>query len=147
MAVHLYAHLLQTALEHLRAVLAREMGDAHASHIQVLGLKNTFQPQQIGIIGNAQIAPHLILLDVLRADDDHNLHLIGQLHQHAQLAVRLKARKHAGRVVIVIKLSAELQIQLIIKLADALPDVLRLHLQIFFVVKSFSHAVFISLFS
>ena len=141
MTVHLYAHLLQAALEHLRAVLPCEMGNTYASHIEILGLKHRLQAQQIGIIGNSQISPHLVLLNVLRADHNHNLHLIGQLHEHPQLAVRLKARQYSGSMIIIVKLPAEFQVKFIVKLADALPDMLRLHLQIFFVVKSFIHSI------
>ena len=115
------------------------MGNADAAHIEVLGLEDSLQAEQIGIVGDSQIAAHLILFDILRADYDNDLYLIGQLHQHPQLAVRLKARQNTGRVIIVVELSAEFQIQLIVKLGDTLPDMLRLHSQIFVIVKSFSH--------
>ena len=61
--------------------------------------------------------------------------------QHLQLAVRLKARQHAGGVVVIKQLAAKLQVELVVKLGNALPDVLGLHEKIFIVVKAFFHSL------
>ena len=61
--------------------------------------------------------------------------MVFQLQKHPQLAVGLKAGKYPGCVIVVIELAAKLQVQLAAKLSNALPDMLRLHLQIFIVVK------------
>ena len=109
MAVYPDSHVLQLALEEVRRRLAAVLGDHHTAHVQA------------------------------RVDGDDDLGLVRQLQQHPELAVRGKAGKHAGRVVVVKQLPAELQVQLVPKLADALPDVFRLHFQVFLVVKSNSH--------
>ena len=44
---------------------------------------------------------------------------------------------------IVEQLSTEFQIQLVVKLVDAVADVLGLHFQVFFIVKSNFHGIFL----
>ena len=58
-----------------------------------------------------------------------------------------EAGQHAGGVVVIEQLAAEFQIQLVVELRDPLPDVLRLHLQVFVVVKSFFHSLLLFLIS
>ena len=77
--------------------------------------------------------------DILGADDDDDLGLVFQLQQHLQLGVRLKARQHAGSVVVIKQLAAKLQVELVVKLGDPLPDMRRLHGKVFVVVKSYFH--------
>ena len=124
MTVYFHTHFLQTGLEHLCTVLTGIMGNADTSHIQVLGFKDRFQTKQIGIIGNPKITAYFIFLNILCADNDHDFHLICQLHQHPQFAVRLKSRKYAGCMIIIIQLSAKFQIQFVVKLLDPLSDML-----------------------
>ena len=115
------------------------LGHAHAAHIQPHLLKSVDEAQHVQIVGNAVVAAHLAADDILSTDDDDDLGLLLELQQHLQLGVRLKAGQHAGGVVIVEQLAAEFQIQLIVKLLDALADMLRLHRKIFVVVKSYFH--------
>ena len=62
-----------------------------------------------------------------------------KLQKHLQLGIRLKARQHAGRMVVVKQLAAKFQIELIVKLGDTLPDMGGLHRKIFVVIKSDLH--------
>ena len=78
-------------------------------------------------------------------DDDDDLGLLLELQQHLQLGVRLKARQHAGGVVVVEQLAAKLEVELVVELCDALPDVLGLHLKVFRVVKAFFHGMLLFL--
>ena len=118
------------------------LGHAHTAHIQPHPLKSVDEAQHVQIVGDAVVAAHLAADDVLGADDDDDLGLLLELQKHLQLGVRLKAGQHAGSVVIVEQLAAEFQIQLIVKLLDALADMLRLHRKIFVVVKSYFHRSF-----
>ena len=118
------------------------LGHAHTAHIQPHLLKSVDETQHVQIVGDAVVAAHLAADDVLGADDDDDLGLLLELQKHLQLGVRLKAGQHAGSVVIVEQLAAEFQIQLIVKLLDALADMLRLHRKIFVVVKSYFHRSF-----
>ena len=99
-------------------------------------MENVHQPQGVLLIGNAQIAAHLVFLNVLGVDDQHDFHLILQGLQHANLAVRLKARQHPGSVMVVKQLAAEFQIQFPAKPGDALPNLFGLQGKVFCVVKA-----------
>ena len=116
-------------------------GHAHAAHEQTPLLKRVDEAQHVEVVGDAVIAAHLVADDVLGADDDDDLSLILELQQHLQLGVRLETGQHAGGVVVIEQLAAEFQIQLVVELRDPLPDVLRLHLKVFVVVKSFFHSL------
>ena len=122
-------------------------GQADAAHEQATLLKGVDEAQNIEVVGDAVVAAHLVADDVLRADDDDDLGLILQLQQHLQLRVRLETGQHAGGVVVIEQLSAEFQIQLVVELRDPLADVLRLHLKVFVVVKSFFHWLLLFLIS
>ena len=69
-------------------------------------------------------------------DGNDDLRLIAELEQHFHFAVRLKAGKHAGGMVIVEELAAEFQIELAAEGVHALEDPLRLQTQILFKIKS-----------
>ena len=84
------------------------LGHTHAAHIQAHTLEGVDQAQHIQIVGDAVIAADLAAHNVLGADDDDDLRLILQLQQHLQLAVRLEARQHAGGMIVVEQLAAEL---------------------------------------
>ena len=133
--------LLQLRLELICAVLAGVMGDDHAAYVQASLLELLSQTEDILIVGDAQIAPDLVLLDVRGTDDDDNLRVIGELHQHAKLGIRRKARQDSGGVKIIKQFAAKLQIELVSELTDALLDVLGLHFYVFFIVKTDFHIV------
>ena len=78
---------------------------------------------------------------MIGVDRNDDLCIIGQGHEHADLGIRLEARKHARGVVIVEKLAAELEIQLATKLRNTLPDASGLHFDIHVVVESDVHAI------
>ena len=122
-------------------------GHAYAAHKQAALLECIDETQNVQIIGDAIVTAHLAADDVLSVDDDNDLGLILQLQQHLQLGIGLAAGQHAGGVVVIEQLAAEFQIQLVVELRDPLPDVLRLHLQVFVVVKSFFHSLLLFLIS
>ena len=112
---------------------------ADAAHKQADALEGIDQAQHVHIVGDAVVTAHLVGDDVLGADDDDNFGLLLELQKHLQLGIRLKARQHAGRMVVVKQLAAKFQIELIVKLGDTLPDVGGLHRKIFVVIKSDLH--------
>ena len=97
------------------------------------------ETENVFVISDAKITADFILLNISGADHDHDLCLIRQLEEHLQLTVRLKARKNAGGMKVVKKLAAEFQIQLVVKLTDSFFDMLRLHTEIFLIIKTNSH--------
>ena len=135
-AADLDAQALQPGLKQVGGGLAGIAGDHHAAHRQAPAAEDVDEPQHVAVIGDAQVAPDLVLLDVPGVDGDDDLRLVLQLLQHADLAVWLESGQHPGGVVVVKQLAAELQIQLSAELRDAVPDVLRLHLQVLLVVKA-----------
>ena len=143
-AVHPHAQALQPLLEQVGRLLAGILGDHHAAHIQVHAPEGVDQAQHIAVVGDAQVAPDLVLLNVGGIDDQNDLRLVLHLGQHADLAVRLKARQYPAGVEVVKQLAAKLQVQLAPELGNALLNVLGLHRKIFLVVKALSGHTFTS---
>ena len=139
MAVYLYAQLLQTTLEGVRRVLALILGKHHAANVKADAAEGVDKAHNVQVVGYAKVAPHLILLDIGGVYYDDYLRMIRKLHQHAYLAVRLKARQHPCRVKVVKQLAAKLHIKLAAKLAQPVPYMLGLQGQVFFVIKTQFH--------
>ena len=137
--VALHAQRAQPLDKRVRRRLTGVLGDDHAAHIEAQTPEHVDQPQHIRVVADAQIAPHLVLFDIPGADGHHDLHIVLQRLQHPDLAVRLEARQHAGGVVVIKQLAAELQIQLAAELRPPRRDVLRLQLQVLLIVKSDLH--------
>ena len=121
----------------IRRRLAAVAGQHHAAHIQVHTTENIDQAKNVVIIGDSQISAHLILFNVRGIDGDNDLHVILQLLQHPDLAVRRKARQNAGRMEIVKQLAAEFQIQLAAELSNPLFDLFGLRGQVLLIVKAY----------
>ena len=124
MEVDTDAQILQPPSEEKGAVLPGILCDGYAAHIEAVFMKRVDQAQDVGIIGDAQITAYFIFLNVLCAYDNDQLCLAFELLEHMELGIRRKARKHAGSVIIIKKLAAKFQIQLMVELLDALPDML-----------------------
>ena len=120
------AQRVQPLDEGVRRRLSGVLGDDHRAHIEAKVAEHVDETQHIGVVADAQIAAHLVLFNVTGADGDDDLHVVLQGLQHPDLAVRLEARQHAGGVIVVKQLAAELQIQLAAELGAAGGDVLRL---------------------
>ena len=139
MAVHLHPNAFQMLLEMHRGPLLLPAGHHHAAHIQADAPEGIDQAQHVGVVGDAQVAPHLAFFDVVGVDGDHQLRLVLQIQQHGHFAVRPEARQHAGSVIVVKQLAAQLQVQLASKFVDPLPDMLRLHGCVFVMIKTDAH--------
>ncbi len=106
------ADALQTGLEGLDLRLLVESGQHHRADVQTQLPENINQADHIPVVGDAQIATNLVLLNVGGVDGNDHLHLILHLQQHSQLGVGLEAGQNTGGVVVIIQLAAEFQIQL-----------------------------------
>ena len=124
--IALHAKGAQPLDKGVRRRLAGVLGDDHAAHIEAKPPEYVDQPQHVHVVADAQVAAHLVLLDVPGADGHHDLHVVLQRLQHPYLAVRLEPRQHTGGVIVVKQLAAELQIQLAAELGAPRRDVLRL---------------------
>ena len=125
----------QPLQEGVRRRLAGVPGQHHAAHVEAHAPEDVDEAQHVVVVGDTQVAPDLALFDVGGIDGNDDLHIVLKLLEHADFAVRLKARQHPGGVIVVEELAAELQIQLAAELGNALPDMGGLHLQIFLIVK------------
>ena len=131
--------LIQAALKSFHFRRSGIHGDAHAANKQTHALERVNQAQNVLVIGDAVIAAHFVADDVLGADHNHDFGLGFQLQQHLKFGIRLEARQHAGSMIVIKQLAAKFQVELVIKLADALPDMGRLHGQVLIVIKSYFH--------
>ena len=86
----LHPQVLHPAAEGVGGGLSGVLGDRHAAHQQALPPESVDEPQHVHVVGDAQIAPDLVLLDVAGADGDDHLHRVPQLLEHTDLAVRLE---------------------------------------------------------
>ena len=137
--VDLDAHVLQALAVGFGAGLSVEVGDDHAVHAEAAGHELVPQAQHVHVVGDAQVAADLVLLDVHGADHDDDFKIVLQLVEHLELAVRLEPGEHAAGVVVVKQLAAEFHVQFVAELGDALLDVLGLDLEIFLVVEPVFH--------
>ena len=130
------AQIFQPVKERVRRGLPAVPGQHHAAYIQPHIPENVNEPENVLIIGDPQIAPHFVLLDIPGIDGNDDLHIILELLEHSDLAVRRKARQHPRGVVIIEQLAAEFQIQLAAELVDPLFDLLRLGGEVFLIVEA-----------
>ena len=137
------AELLQSLLESVCTVLSGILRDDNTADIEAASAELINQTEHVAVIGDAEVAADFVFLNIACGNCHYNLCLVGELHQHAQFSIRCKARKNAGCVEIIEQLSAEFQIQLVVKLVDAVADMLRLHFQVLLIVKSNLHGIFL----
>ena len=95
------AHAFQALPVGDGAGLTAEVGDDNAVDAEAAVHEFVPETEDIHVVGDAEIRPDLVLLDVHGADDDDDLRVILHLHEHLELTVRLEARKDAAGVVIV----------------------------------------------
>ena len=141
-AVHPDPQLLQPGLESVGGGLPGILGDYHTAHIQLHGAERVDEAEDVAVVCDAQVPPHLVLLNVGGIDGDDDLRAVLHLCQHPDLAVRLKPGQHPAGVEIIKQLASKFQVQLAPELGDTLPNVLGLELQILVVIEPLSgHAL------
>ena len=133
------AVFFQMILEEERAVLALEMGDDDGADVEAALAELVHEAEDVGVVGDAEVAADLVVLDVDGGDHDHDLGLVAKLGEHAELGVGLEAGKYAGCVIVIEELSAEFEIKLSSEFRDAGLDALGLHFQIFFIAETDFH--------
>ena len=96
----------------------------NAADVEADLCENIEQSDNVHVVCDPQISPDLVLFDVVRVDNDNDLSIVLELKEHLQLTVRLKSRQYTGSVIVVEELSAELKVELVAELSDALTDML-----------------------
>ena len=119
--------------------LAGVLREHHRRHGEPVGAVDVGEAQHVLVVGDAQVAAGLVLLDVVGVDGDDDLDVLGEALEHAELDVGGKAGQHARGVVVVEELAAELEVELAAELVNALADMLRLELDVLVVVKTNAH--------
>ena len=115
MKVNPHTLLLKLRFKRICCCLTGIMGQNNTAHIQSPAFKLLHQSLYIDIIGDSKITTYFILLNISCIYNNNDLRTVCQLHQHTQLAVRLKAREHSGCMEIIKQLSTKFQIKLIAK--------------------------------
>ena len=134
------AKRLQAGAEDVCGRLVGVLREHDGSHGEPLAAEQVHEAQDVLVIGDAEVAARLVLLDVVGVDGDDDLDVVGEALEHAELGVWLEPGQHAARVVVVEQLAAELEVELAAELGDALADVLGLQLDVLVVVESLAHA-------
>ena len=129
------AELLEALAEVIRSRLSGILGDHDAADIEAAVLKGFFQTESVIVVGDAEIAANLVLLDGICTDDNDDFRLVLELLQHLKLDVRGEAGKNPGCVVVIEQLAAEFQIKLP-EMGHAFLDVRGLELQIALRIKT-----------
>ena len=122
-------------------------GQHHAAHEQAQAPEDVDQAEDVVVIGDAQVAPDLVLLNVRRVDGNDDLHILLKLLEHPDLAVRLEARQDPGGMVVVEQLAAEFQVQLAAELGNPLFDLFGLGGEVFLIVKANGCHMYLPLFA
>ena len=122
-----------------RAGLVGVLRDDDAAHVEAQALEDVHEAQDLVVVGDAQVAADLALLDVVGVDGDDDLHLIYQALEHGDLGIGLEAGEHAAGMVVVEELAAELQVELAAELLDAFLDALGLQADVLLVVEPGAH--------
>ena len=130
------SQMFQPVEEGVRRSLPAVAGQHHAAYIQSHVPEDVNEPEDILVVGDAQIPPDFVFFNVPGIDGNDDFHVVLQLLKHPDLAVRRKARQHPGSVIIVKQLAAEFQIQLAAELMDPLFDLFGLGGEIFLIVKA-----------
>ena len=116
MVVRLDAQVLQPATVCSRAALSVVVRDDNPAYHEASVLEFRPQPQDVLVVGYAQVVAHLVLLDVLCADYDDYLYRAGQLLEHPQFAVGLESWQDPARMVVVEELAPEFKVKLALEL-------------------------------
>ena len=133
------AKTFQTLLESHGCRLSAPVGDDHRTYHEATALEFASEPEHILVVGDTEVGPFLVLLNVCSTDYYDNLYAVVDFLEHTQLAVWQKTRQHTTGMMVIEELSSKLQIQFSIKLGYSLLYVFRLYRLILIIVKPYLH--------
>ena len=138
MKVALDAARLELLAELLRGELPLVARDDHAPDGKPERREVVDELERVVGVGYAEVGAHLLLLDVAGVDAEDDLGLVLEGLEEAELHVRMVPGKAPCGVEVVHQLPAELEVEPAV-LARAAADLLRLLLQVLFVVEADLH--------
>ncbi len=124
------------ALNAAAARLLLVAGDDDGGHRHSPLLQVVDELHGIGVIGDAEIRPHLLLLDVAGVDAQNDFRSVPELLEEAHLHVGIEPREDPGRVKVEEELPSEFQVELVAEAGHSFPDGGRLFREVFLVVEA-----------
>ena len=134
--VYLDTELIQFTTEGIGEVICLILGHNDRADVESASAEGVDKAKDVEIIGDTEVAPLLILFDVIGVNDDDNLRLVLKLCKHSDFTVRLEARENTRSVEIIKELAAEFKIELTAEVGYSLFDFLGLQLKIHIVIKA-----------
>ena len=135
-----HAEIFEPVLECKRGGLTLILRDNDAADEKTDRAECIDEAQHVAVVGYAEVAAHLVVLDIARVYNDDDLNIRADIFEHLQLAVGLEAGQDARGMVVVEELAAELKIELAAEFLDAFAYLLGLLLDIKVVIEShFEH--------
>ena len=103
-----HAEIFKPVLECKRGGLTLILRDNDAADEKTDRAERVDETQHIAVVGYAEVAADLVILDIARVDDNDYLNIRADIFEHLQLAVGLEAGQDARGMVVVEELAAEL---------------------------------------
>ena len=95
MAVVSNAERFKTLEKIFGGFLSRVLRDNNSADVKPHFAERVNQAQYVFFIGNTQVTANFVGFNVSCIDGNDNFHVVFKLLQHADFAVRMKARQHA----------------------------------------------------
>ena len=130
------AIFFQLVTESIGCRLTRILCNNNRTYIDIELVEFINQTKNLLVVGNAKVTTSLRVLDIACIDGNDHFNLIFELLKELDFIVRFITRKDAGSVEIFQHLTTKLQVELAVKLVNALQNMVALQIQILFRTKS-----------
>ena len=130
------AIFFQLVTESISCRLTRILRNNNRTHIDIELVEFINQTKDLLVVGNAKVTTSLRVLDIAGINSNNHFDLIFELLKELDFIVRFITRKDAGSVEIFQHLTTKLQVELAVKLVNALQNMVALQIQILFRTKS-----------
>ena len=130
------AIFFQLITESISRWLTRILRNNNRTNINIEFVKLINQTKHLLVVGNAKVTTSLRVLDIAGIDGNNHFDLIFELLKELDFIVRFITREDTGSVEIFQHLTTKLQVELAVKLVNALQNMVALQIQILFRTKS-----------
>ena len=130
------AIFFQLVTESIGCRLTRILCNNNRTYIDIELVELINQTKDLLVVGNAKVTSSLRMLDIASIDGNDHFDLIFELLKELDFIVRFITRKDAGSVEIFQHLTTKLQVELAVKLVNAIQNMVALQIQILFRTKS-----------
>ena len=134
---HLHAQALQAGAERrCGGVALLVLGEHHVLGEEAALAEDVDQPQEVFLVGDAQVGADFVALQIAGVDAHQDLHVVLDALEHGDLVVRREPGQDAGGVHVVEQLAAHLQIEAAADGFAAPADVLGLEVDVLVAIES-----------